>query len=221
VAPAESEAAFRACDRQIPIGSLPALVRPSRESFERQPRALLAADESRARSMRGELAPGDEFVVGISWRSFQPKLRGYVERRKSSPLAAFAALAADRPRVRLLDLQYGDTAEEREAFARSGGVLTRLASLDLFNDLDGVLAAIAACDAVVTTSNVTAHLAGSLGKRALPRVSGRDRALPLLGHGRYGRCLWYPSLTIVTSRRCGRGKRSSRARRELLHGRAH
>ena len=220
VAPGESEAAFRGCDRQIPIGSLPALVRTARESFERQPRALLAADEARARAMRREAAPRDEFVVGISWRSFQPRLRGYVERRKSAPLAAFAALAQDRPRVRLLDLQYGDTATEREAFARAGGALTRLAGLDLFNDLDGVLAAIAACDAVVTTSNVTAHLAGSLGKRTLLVYPGAIPPFHYWATDDSGRCLWYPSITIVTSERMRAWEPLLARAAELLHDRA-
>ena len=198
VPPAASAEAFRACDRQIPLGSLPALVRGSRESFERQPRALLAADADRARSMRARLAAGDAPVIGISWRSFQPPLRGYVERRKSAALAAFAALPARRPGTRLLDLQYGETSAEREAFARGGGALTRLDDLDLFNDLDGVLAAIAACDAVVTTSNVTAHLAGSLGQRTLLVYPGAVPPFHYWATDETGRCLWYPSVTIVT-----------------------
>jgi tetratricopeptide (TPR) repeat protein len=198
VPPAASEAAFHDCDRHIPLGSLPALVRDTRESFQRQPRALLAADPGRAADMRARLAADGAFVVGISWRSFQPKLRGYVERRKSAPLAAYAALAASRPAVRLLDQQYGDPVAEREGFARAGGALARLAELDLFNDLDGVLAAIAACDAVVTTSNVTAHLAGSIGKRTLLMYPAGVPPFHYWATDETGRCLWYPSVTIVT-----------------------
>ena len=220
VAPAASAEAFRDCDRHIPLGSLPALVRDTRESFERQPLALLAADAERAAVMRKGLTADGDFVVGISWRSFQPKLRGYVERRKSAPLAAYAALAAHRPGVRLLDLQYGDTTEERESFARGGGTLTRLAELDLFNDLDGVLAAIAACDAVVTTSNITAHLAGSIGKRTLLMYPGAVPPFHYWATDETGRCLWYPSVTIVTGPALRTWEALVDRAAELLHGHA-
>src|SRR5207248_8983752 len=41
----------------------------SRESFERQPRALLQADPERAAQFRSRLAPGASRLMGISWRS--------------------------------------------------------------------------------------------------------------------------------------------------------
>jgi ADP-heptose:LPS heptosyltransferase len=136
--------------------------------------------------------------VGISWRSFQPKTRGHVVRKKSAPLETFMKLA-NAPGLRLLDLQYGDTAAERERFARSGGRLAHLDGLDLFNDLDGVLAAIEACDVVATTSNVTAHLAGALGKRTLLFYPDAISPFHYWVPGADGRCLWYPSVEIVTA----------------------
>jgi ADP-heptose:LPS heptosyltransferase len=145
--------------------------------------------------LEGGEAPGRPRLIGVSWRSFQPKARGELGRRKSSSLQALQSLSQH---ARLLDLQYGDTAAERAAFTQAGGRLERLEDLDLFNDLDGLLAAIAACDLVVTTSNVTAHLAGALGKRALvvflaARPPFHYWASP------HGRSLWYPSVEIVTA----------------------
>lgn len=193
---AASEGAFRGCDRHIPAGSLAGLLRPTRESFERQPARLLAADPGRARELRARLhAPGSR-LVGISWRSFQPSVRAYVERRKSAPLAAFRELSL-RDDIRLIDLQYGDTAGEREAFARSGGRLQRAEGLDLFHDLDGVLAAIEACDLVVTTSNVTAHLAASIGKETWLLYLSGIPAFFYWAPDESGRCLWYPSVRII------------------------
>ena len=101
-------------------------------------------------------------------------------------------------RARLLDLQYGDTAAERAAFIAAGGRLERLDDLDLFNDLDGLLAAIAVCDLVVTTSNVTAHLAGALGKRTLV-VFLSARPPFHYWSSPQPRSLWYPSVEIVTA----------------------
>jgi len=200
VAPDESAAAFSGCDAHVPLGSLPRLFRPSLASFAAQPRALLAADAGRARAFREELdrtaaARRPQALVGISWRSFHPKVRGELSRRRSAALASFHALSLD---ARLLDLQYGDTGAEREEFARAGGRLARLQGLDLLNDLDGLIAAIEACDVVVTTSNVTAHLAGSVGKRTLLVFLG---ARPPFHYWSSpgDRSLWYPSVEIVTA----------------------
>jgi tetratricopeptide (TPR) repeat protein/ADP-heptose:LPS heptosyltransferase len=197
VAPEDSDAAFAACDRHLAIASLAQLLRTSRESFERQPRALLAAEPARAAAYRRRLAAPGKRVVGISWRSFQPSPRGYLQRKKSASLAAFMALS-QREDLRLADLQYGDTKAEREAFAASAGRLERLDELDLFNDLEGVLAAIEACDLVVTTSNVTAHLAGVLGKSTLLVYLAANPPFHYWATDGQGRCLWYPSVRIVT-----------------------
>jgi ADP-heptose:LPS heptosyltransferase len=171
------------------VGSLPRLLRPTLESFAGQPGSLLRPP-SPLGGGRGE----GRLRIGISWRTFQPKVRSELARRKSASLAVFAPLARE---LHLVDLQYGDTAAEREAFAAAGGHLERIEGLDLFNDLDGLMGAIEACDAVVTTSNVTAHLAGAIGKRTLV----------VFPHGRppfhywaspHDRSLWYPSVELVT-----------------------
>ena len=191
VTAAESAAAFASCDRQIAAGSLARWLRPSLASFAAQPRALLAADTPRARQYRDRLGEGP--AAGISWRSFQARTRARVARDKSAPLAAFGRLARTH---RLLDLQYGDTAAERAAFAQRGGQIEHFDDLDLFNDLDGVLAAIEACDVVVSTSSVTAHLAGALGKRTLLVHLGPP-PFHYWAAGSDGRSLWYPSVEVV------------------------
>jgi Flp pilus assembly protein TadD len=197
VAPGESAAAFATCDRHIAVGSLPRLLRTTRASFAHQPCALLRAEGARARQFRARAAPANERLVGISWKSIQPKMRGHVARKKSAPLDAFMKLSKS-PGMRLLDLQYGDTAAERERFSQAGGRLEHFDDLDLFNDLDGVLAAIEACGLVVTTSNVTAHLAGALGKRTLLFYLGGHAPFHYWVPGEDGHCLWYPSVEVVT-----------------------
>ena len=198
VAKEDSEEAFAQCDRHLPIGSLPRLLRGSRESFVRQPAALLACDRTRAGEYRARLSPHGERIAGISWRTFQPKKRAFYEAAKSAPLAAFAPLATAGGQ-RLVDLQYGDTAAERRAFAADGARLERIEELDLFGDIDGLLALIDACDLVVTTSNVTAHLAGAIGKRALLVYLESNPPFHYWAPKADGRSLWYPSVEIVTS----------------------
>jgi tetratricopeptide (TPR) repeat protein len=198
-APADN-AAFAGCDRHVSTGSLGRLLRPTRESFAAQPRALLAADPARRAAYRERLAEEGRRLVAISWRSFQPRFRGFLQGKKTAPLEAFAPIAA-RADVRLLDVQYGDTVEERAAFAaKHGDAIRRLDELDLYNDLEGVLAAIDACDLVLTTSNVTAHFGGVLGKPTWLLYLADNPPFPYWTRDGADRALWYPSVRIVTGR---------------------
>ena len=114
-------------------------------------------------------------MVGLSWISKAP-IGG---EQKSARLADFAALLRS-PGYRFVDLQYGDTGAEREAVERELGIrVERLPDIDNTNDLDGLAALMGACDAVVTVSNTTAHLAGALGRPTLVMVPH--------GHAR----IWY------------------------------
>lgn len=191
---ADSSTAFAACDFQIPIGSLPRLLRRNAASFAGQPRALLRPDPARVEAIGEALGGGP--VIAISWRSPQAGGRRALGERKSVPLESFAALAA-RTGARLLDLQYDEATEERRAFeARHPGVLFRLGGLDTRDDLEGVAAALAACGRLVTSSNATAHLAGALGvptELLLPRGWA---PFPYWVPGADGRSLWYPSVAI-------------------------
>jgi hypothetical protein len=83
-------------------------------------------------------------------------------------------------------------------FAGEGGRLTRIEGLDLFEDIDGVLAAVQACDLVITTSNVTAHYAGALGKETWLVYLAGVPPFHYWSTDASGRCLWYPSVRIVT-----------------------
>jgi ADP-heptose:LPS heptosyltransferase len=123
-----------------------------------------------------------------------------------------------RQDLKLLDLQYGDTAAERERFAVAGGRLQRIEDLDLFNDIDGVLAAAQACDVVVTTSNVTAHYAGVLGKPALLFYLAANPPFHYWVPDAAGRCIWYPSVRIVTDRAIDTWPKALERIDELLHG---
>ena len=65
----------------------------------------------------------------------------------------------------LVNLQYGDVDKEIREFEEQTGIkIIQCGSVDNREDLDGLAALIEACDLVVSTSNVTIHLAGALGK---------------------------------------------------------
>ena len=67
--------------------------------------------------------------------------------------------------------------------------------IDTFNNIDGLFSLIDACDLVITTSNVTAHMAGALGKKTflmVPYLIGKM----WYWHEDDMQSIWYPSITI-------------------------
>lgn len=145
-------------DRQIAFGSLGRHLRRSLAEFPRRDRGYLAADPARVRALRERLAGDGRNVVGISWIS-----KAETGRFKTAELQELQSVLR-LPNVRIVDLQYGDTREERERIERELGLrVERLPDVDTTADIDGLAALIGACDAVVTVSNTTAHLAGALG----------------------------------------------------------
>ena len=152
---------------------------------------LAAGPERMLRLQDANPVFGSRPVCGISWRSGNRRMGP----SRSIGLGDLAPVFVGLP-FSIVNLQYGDVAGEIGAAAAGRGpVVHVLRDLDLFNDLDGLLAAIALCDVVLTIDNVTAHFAGALGKKAIVLVPA--------GKGRYWywggerQSLWYPSLDLV------------------------
>jgi tetratricopeptide (TPR) repeat protein len=147
-------------DAQLPMGSLGQYLRRDWDAFPQRDDGYLRADAEGAARLRARLARHGERLVGLSWRSHNPS----AGRLKTALLKDFAALFS-LPRCRFIDLQYGDTAEERRAVEDEFGVkIERLDDIDNTIDIDGLAALITACDLVASVSNTNAHLAGALGK---------------------------------------------------------
>ena len=178
-------------------GSLPQWFRRSRADFARQPAKLLSALPGRVVHYRERLeAPGPGLKAALSWRSTR---KDWWVLKKSAPLADFAPLL-QRAGVRWVDVQYGDTAAERHAVEQALGVrLLRFEEVDHTNDLEELLAILEACDLLITTSNATAHFAGALGKRTWLLYLADRAPFHYWAHGGSYRCLWYPSVEIVTA----------------------
>jgi hypothetical protein len=158
-------------DAQVPVCSLGQYLRPDWEAFPVRPYGYLRADPDRTAGLRHRLDDG-RLVVGLSWNSLNPRY----QKSKSVTLQDLAPVLKTA-NCRFIDLQYGDTSEERRTVELDLDVsVERLPDVDNTNDIDGLAALICACDLVVTVSNTTAHLAGALGKEALVLVpSGRGR----------------------------------------------
>lgn len=138
-------------DLQLPLASLP---RACGTRIETVPARVPYIEPRRTRDYR---QPGDCFVIGLSWKSV-----GATGRKRSLSLERLARLLA-RPGVRLLDLQYGDTAEERRALAERHGIeVTHDETVDAKADLGAFAEQVQGCDLVVSIDNTTVHIAGAL-----------------------------------------------------------
>lgn len=183
----------RTFDSQCPLASLGRWLRPSFDAFPRR-RAYLLADRERAGQYAARLRRGEaDTLVGISWSSANRE----TGTSKTCALADWADLLGV-PGARFVDLQYGDTQDARDDLRRRHGIaISHLDDLDLTHDLDGLAALCAACDLVITVSNVTAHVAGALGRPVwllAPAAKGR---IWYWFHGRRD-SPWYPSMRIFT-----------------------
>jgi tetratricopeptide (TPR) repeat protein len=180
-------------DAQAAIGDLGNLLNLSAEIISKRRHPFLVVDAERRR----ELIAANDFlrekhVCGLAWRSSNRKFG----REKSISLEDLAPLLGETD-ITFVNLQYGDVSEELGGVAESLGAKVHTAdNLDVFQDIDGLLALIDTCNIVLTTSSVTAHLAGAIGKKAAVLVpSGKGR---LWYWHDEPQSIWYPSLKLFS-----------------------
>jgi tetratricopeptide (TPR) repeat protein len=136
----------------VPSGDLPSALRLF-HGGEAKPRAFLKPDAERARALRERLKGDDPRpLIGITWRSRAPD--GW--RRSISTDLWRPILDAGH---RLISLQYGLTAEERSALDPR---IETGHGIEPMEDLDGLVALVAAMDMVICPVNNTVHFAGAL-----------------------------------------------------------
>ena len=107
----------------------------------------------------------------------------------------------ETPEVTFVNLQYGDTADQRSAFARETGIdIVHDDQVDQMADMDAFASQVAAMDLVVSIDNSATQLAGALG---VP-TWGLLRAVPFWVWGMNGDdSIWYPSMRLFRQSRPG------------------
>lgn len=130
-------------------------------------------------------------LIGISWRSENKKIGS----EKSIDLMQFEKLFKNK--FNFVSLQYGEVENEIEQLnSSSSNKLVVEKELDYFNDIKGLLKLISKCDLVITISNITVHLAGSLGVPTIllcPKSQGK--LWYWFGEKSYSQ--FYPSVKIM------------------------
>jgi Flp pilus assembly protein TadD len=180
------------CDFQIALGSLGRFFRRDFGSFPRHA-GYLKADAGKVERLRRRYAglAGGRRIVGVSWRSKNDK----IGEAKSADLSDWAEVLGT-PGVWFVNLQYGDCRGDLAAVKEKLGVeVYQDETIDTAGDLEDFFAQVAALDLVISTSNTTVHVAGSLNVPAwvlLPRGGGSLWYWFL----ERGDSPWYPSVKL-------------------------
>lgn len=179
-------------DFWTPLACLNRRFRRSLDDFARPP-GYLRPDPERVAHWRAWLGTGP--AVGLTWRS--GNLLG-VRRREYPPLDQWTPLLR-APGIRLVNLQYGDCADELAAMAKAAGcAIHEPPGLDIRNDLDDLAALCCALDLVISVPNATGALAGACGAPLL-MLTG-PVSWPRLGTPAYP---WYPQAGCLSAPRYG------------------
>jgi len=184
-----AESDLAALDWQIPLGSLPRIVRPHISTFPSHPK-LLIPNPLAVENFRAQLLPKRAaLTIGIGWRSGLLSLT----RRAIYPYLKFWQALFTIPDITWVNLQYGDVGEElREAEQQFGISIVNFEKVDHFNDLDTSAALMKACDLVIGPGTSTTQIAAAVGTPTIRIDSGCDYYC--LGTDHYP---WFPSLTTV------------------------
>ena len=179
-------------DGQAPIGDLGCLLGINEASITINRSPYLVTDAVKREKLSKEFSKiGPSLVCGLAWKSSNEKI-GIA---KSISLSSFEPIL-NLSGIQFVNLQYGDVSDDIQQIKSKLSVdIHQVPGIDLFHDVDSLLALIDACDVVVTTSNVTAHLAGAIGKRSavlVPYSNGRI----WYWHDNDQDSFWYPSLRL-------------------------
>jgi ADP-heptose:LPS heptosyltransferase len=179
-------------DAHAPLGSLPRILGLLPEQVAHRSKPYFKSDPLKREIFSNQVnIDGSKITCGIAWSSKNQKIGVH----KSMALSQWAPVLQNT-QVEFVNLQYGDVDEEiKNVQAELGRTIRQVPGLDVHRDIDGLIALIDACDVVITTSNVTAHLAGALGKTGallVPHAQGKI----WYWHLEDARSMWYPSLQM-------------------------
>jgi tetratricopeptide (TPR) repeat protein len=179
-------------------GSMGKLFRKSTLDFERQSISYLKPNTELTKTIRASLKSDSKLICGIAWKSANKK----IGHEKSLSLESYKPFF-EIDNIDFIDLQYGDTFDEKEKVKSKFGVNIRsVEAIDKFNDIDGLAALVNACDFIITTSNVTAHIAGAIGKKTYLLVPFNQGRI-WYWHDSIEKSLWYPSISIYRQTKGG------------------
>ena len=152
----KKEKVLKKFDSIIFAGSLCAYFRKNKKDFLKVP--YLVADQTKTKEVKkNQIFSTHQLKIGISWKS----VVSVYGRLKSLKLSDFAPLF--KKGRQFINLQYGDVEGEINLKENKNLELYSFDTIDLFNDLEGLMSILKNIDVFVTVSNSTAHIAAAMG----------------------------------------------------------
>jgi Flp pilus assembly protein TadD len=185
-------------DCQLSLGDLAGLFVKNNLYFKENKNHYIYSDPVIKKKLQKDIKPKNKFLCGISWISKTDEIGV----NKSITLETLKPVLKIE-NIEFIDLQYSETSIEREKFYNDNNIkIKKNEDIDNFNDLNSLSSLIDVCDFIITISNTTAHMAGSLGKKTfllLPKGKGRL----WYWMSNKGRSVWYPSIEIIEQEQAG------------------
>jgi Flp pilus assembly protein TadD/ADP-heptose:LPS heptosyltransferase len=189
-------------DITLGVSSLAGFLRQNITAFEKQKIQFLESEKYKTLELKDRLSQlkthPHQKVCGIAWRS-QNKQFGI---QKSIDLEYLEPIFKI-PNVIFVSLQYGEHKEELDRIKKRYGVeIHKFNYFDLYHDIEALCSLVDACDFIIASSNVTVHIAGSLGKKTFllaPRGEGRL----FYWHIGLKKSLWYSSVNVFHQKDAG------------------
>lgn len=177
---------------QAPIGNLGYILGLNKKEIDSTRKPFLRPDLTIVAKLKiNRPVPQKRIICGLSWKSANREFG----KEKSIELSELGPVLTV-PELSFVNLQYGDVTREIQDVNKLWNIdIHQEQGLDLYNDIEGLLALIYACDIVVTTSCLTAHLTGAIGKKGCVFVPFQKGKL-WYWHINEKFSTWYPCLRM-------------------------
>ncbi|MEM7197458.1 MAG: hypothetical protein AAF352_03720, partial [Pseudomonadota bacterium] len=145
-------------DYHFPMGSLPRLLNLFTEQCPHPLPPYFQVDTKRRDQFAATLQSrfAGKMLIGTSWYT-KTNVRRSMDLQRMLPILK-------TPGCQFIALQYGDIGAQLEELEKTHGIsIYRFEDLDVYDDLDGLAALIAALDLVISTPNTTVHITGAVG----------------------------------------------------------
>ena len=179
-------------DSHAPMGDLGQFFINNFDDVKARSHPYIKVNQQRTETLK-KLLPSDKKICGISWVSVNEDLG----RNKSMSLEQLKDILL-LPNMVFVDLQYGDTSQERQSFYEKYGVkILKIEEVDNFDDIEGLASLIDLCDCVLSVSNTTVHIAGAIGKPTYLMLSRGNGKMFYWSHQKK-HSNWYKSVEIIS-----------------------
>ena len=181
-------------DAQILFGSLAVILGMNPKMPDRYT-PYIVSNENSVNEIKEIFTSNKKIKCGVAWKSANPKHK----KNKSISLSDLKPIFL-LDNCEMINLQHGEVELEIKSLEDSNTSKIRtIKNIDLFQDIDGVLSIVEACDCIITTSNVIAHLAGAIGKHTFLLVPYSPGRLWYWHDEKISS--WYPSISLHTQQK--------------------